>query len=154
MRSRSVAAAIVAGTFVLGLAACSSNPVEGLTERAVEQQVEAATGAEIDVDTGGSGASLPKGFPTELPVPDAKLTTAISVADGWQLGYFDVAESEVDALVAAYEQDPDYTTEGAGDYGDFATWSFSGSRYRAVVAVVMSDGNPQLSYTVSRVVES
>jgi hypothetical protein len=58
---------------VLGLAGCFQNPLEAAVERATEQAVEKALEQEgIDVDInygGGSGVSIPDGWPASVPIP-------------------------------------------------------------------------------------
>lgn len=66
---------------LLGGLALSTTACAGVAEQAIEQAVKDTTGADVDVDAGG-GVSLPSDFPSDVPVIDAKLTSAVSIPTG------------------------------------------------------------------------
>jgi len=83
MRRTAPVAAIVGLGLAVSLSGCFANPLEqiteGIVEGGVEQIIEDQTGVDVDID--GSGASLPDGWPAEVPVP-AGTIQASAAADG------------------------------------------------------------------------
>jgi hypothetical protein len=69
----------------LGLAGCFQNPIEAAVEKATEQAVEKALeqeGIDIDIDYGGgSGVSIPDGWPASVPIPDGNIFSAMTLDD-------------------------------------------------------------------------
>ncbi len=139
---------LLAGGLVVGLSACA-NPleaaVEGLIEGGVENAVEGATGVDIDVDS-GSGASLPADWPSDLPVAEGRIVSALAID-----GIYSVSIEATDAAAAEAGLqallDAGFTTIAEQDYGvelrswvmereaDGYTMSFSTSESDGVVLV-------------------
>jgi hypothetical protein len=68
----------------LGLAGCFQNPIEAAVEKATEQAVEKALeqeGIDVDIDYGGSGVSIPVGWPASVPIPDGNVFSAMTLDD-------------------------------------------------------------------------
>lgn len=124
-------ASLVAVGVMLGVSAC--NPLAAVTEQAVEQAVEDATGGSIDIDAGG-GVSIPADFPAEIPLIDAKLFSSTSLPMGesmtWTLIFsvkdpaaaFSEASSQLAG--AGYQESlKSETAEGSFATYDNGTWN-------------------------------
>lgn len=80
--ARSVAI-VIAVTAAFTLSGCFANPLDQLTDRigseiaegGAEKLVEGMTGGEFDMETG----SLPKDFPSEVPVVDGKIVSSVGM---------------------------------------------------------------------------
>lgn len=116
---------------MLGVSAC--NPLAAVTEQAVEQAVEEATGGNIDIDAGG-GVSIPADFPAEIPLIDAKLFSTTSLPMGEQMTWtliFTVkdpaaafSEASSQLLGAGYQESlKSETAEGSFATYDNGTWN-------------------------------
>lgn len=96
---------LTAGTLTvataIALAGCG-NPVESMVQKGVETAVEKATGAGVDIDVSGKGASLPAGWP-DIPTPSGKILASINV-EGTLSATFAVDQAEVDRVIAELEQ--------------------------------------------------
>ena len=134
-----------------GLAAC--NPLGVLGEQAVEKAVKDATGADVDVDTGG-GVSLPADFPGGIPLIDGKLyaTTALPMGESKQwtitmtVDNHEAAYAEASKLLA----DAGYTETAnvASADGGFATFD-NGTWTVGVISAPASGSDGQtLTYSV------
>lgn len=115
---------LLAGGLVVGLSACA-NPleaaVEGLIEGGVENAVEGATGVDIDVDS-GSGASLPADWPSDVPVAEGRIISALAID-----GIYSVSIETTDAAAAEAGLqallDAGFTTIAEQDYGvELRSW--------------------------------
>jgi len=93
----------------LGLTGCFANPLdqltEGISEGIVEGVVEGATGVDVDVSGDGTSASLPSGWPAEVPTPSGRIVGSFG-ADNAYTATFELAgeaagEAGRDALLAA-----------------------------------------------------
>ncbi len=98
---RPLAVAVIAATAGLGLTGCFGNPLESLAQDGVEQLVEQSTGSDVDIDTDGTGASLPDTFPSEVPVVDGSIISSLAVEDTWTIT---VAVDSLDAAKAGYAE--------------------------------------------------
>lgn len=144
MKTRIAAAALMLGVGAIALTGCV-NPVEQLINNTVEDAIEGATG--IDVDAGG-GASVPEGFPSDIPLPSGAPLAAVAVDGGYTVTYTlpSVADGEavIDQLKAQY------TTDSESDFGGMKIWSFTGSDYTVGVTLLeQEDGTAQLLYVVA-----
>lgn len=81
MRRTAPAAALIALGLAVSLSGCFANPLdqitEGIVEGGVEQIIEDQTGVDVDID--GTGASLPDGWPAEVPVPAGTIIASAAV---------------------------------------------------------------------------
>jgi len=120
--ARRAAGGLIALGLAVSLTACA-NPLEGaidgLVSGGVENIIEEQTGVDVDVDTGegGSGASLPASWPTEIPVVDGRIMAALSVD-----GTFSLTVEVADSAVAQSGQqallDAGFTTLSESDFGE------------------------------------
>lgn len=82
MRRTVPVAAVVGLGLALSLSGCFANPLEqiteGIVEGGVEQIIEDQTGVDVDID-GAGGASLPDGWPAEVPVPAGTILASAAV---------------------------------------------------------------------------
>ena len=105
MKTRIVAAALMLGVGAIALTGCV-NPVEQLINNTVEDAIEGATG--VDIDT-GDGASVPEGFPSDIPLPSGSPLVALAVDGGYTVTYTlpSVADGEgiIEQLKARYTAD-------------------------------------------------
>lgn len=151
MRRTLPAVAALSVGLALTLSGCFANPLEQLTgdliEGGVEQIIEDQTG--VDVDVNGDGASLPDGFPSEIPVPDGKIGFSAG-ADGTYTVAFEVADAAaIDATIAELIASG-FTQTAEFDLGDGAgTSSFENGDYVvALISAPMDAGGYSLQYTV------
>ncbi|NYF08928.1 hypothetical protein HDC94_000084 [Leifsonia sp. AK011] len=109
---RILAPLTLAAALALTLSGCFGNPVENLVEGAIEQQ----TGVDVDVSADGSGASLPTGWPSEVPTPEGKILASFGIDGNYsatiELANDAAGQAGLDALVAA-----GYTTQSEADFG-------------------------------------
>ena len=150
MRMRTPITVIAAATIAFALSGCFANPVESLIESTVEEAVEGATGVEVDVDADGSGVSVPADFPSDLPMPDGKLISALAI-DGTFILAFEITDENAGATLAQQFKDMGWTEEAAADMGELKTWAYFDGDAR-VVSIGQIDGEgvaTQLQYTVS-----
>lgn len=113
--ARTLTGAVLAGALAMGLAGCA-NPIDKL----VEKGAQAVTGKAIEKITGGeaevSMTSVPKDFPSEIPLPKGKLVTAMKISESFQLVYEaddSAAAAYLDTLVSmGYEETGNIETDG------------------------------------------
>ena len=146
-RSRAlVASAIVLSA--LAFTACSPESV-----------VKTVTGGQVDVDSDSgkvkvgdttvdvSGQSLPDGFPSDIPLPDAPILSAATVDGSFFVNYtIDgvsvVKDIQEKMLSAGYTSEGDFTYDGGG------TAQYSKGSVLAGLIWGTNDGSLTLSYTV------
>ena len=148
MKTRIVAAALMLGVGAIALTGCV-NPVEQLINNTVEDTIEGATG--VDIDT-GDGASVPEGFPSDIPLPSGSPLVALAVDGGYTVTYTlpSVADGEgiIEQLKARY------TADSESDFGGMKIWSFTGSDYTVGVTLLeQEDGTAQLLYVVAPITQ-
>ncbi len=130
------------------LAGCFGNPIE--------QVVEGATGGDVDL----GGASVPDGFPAEVPLTPGEVLYGASVggADGriWNVTIKVANAGAIDEIVAQLEG-AGFTTpvEGLGNLGNGAAEIGSAvlenANYSVLVVVTSRDGDADFvaNYTVT-----
>ncbi|WP_395640212.1 hypothetical protein [Pseudolysinimonas sp.] len=147
MRLTTPAALLTAGLLTLTLAGCFANPLEELTESGIEGIVEEATGVDVDVDSDGS-ASIPDGFPADVPIPPGLPVTSLAVDNIFQLTYAiddaAVAEAVVAELVAG-----GYTEIATSDLGELKTWIYENDRYNVALSLLTDGETIQLVESVT-----
>jgi len=89
----------------LGLTGCFANPLDQLTEGVVEGIVEGTTGVDVDVSGDGTSASLPAGWPAEVPTPRGRIVGSFGADNAYtatiELADEAAGEAGRDALLAA-----------------------------------------------------
>lgn len=156
-RPRLLVAATAVAASALLLSGCT-NPidqlVQGGVQDGVERIIEEQTGSDIEIDTGG-GASLPEGWPAEIPVPEGSPMFSMAAEGGYQATFevTDAAEGEriKDQLVA-----DGYVMEGETDMGQMKIWILAGPEWRVSLSAILPDEGdtstpPSLTYLVSPV---
>jgi hypothetical protein len=129
---------------VLALSGCMpgiplpGNPLENL----VEDAIESTTGGQIDV---GTSASIPADWPAELPVPEGKIITAMSI-DGTHTITMQIADAEVAKKLVADLISRGFVEDGVADYGQLVTHVLSRDGWNVQVAWVISDDGVLLTY--------
>ena len=86
-----IVGALATMALVGALSGCFQNPIEAAIDQAVEEGVtesvekaiEAETGAEVDLNAGGS---LPDSWPMNIPVPAGDITSSLATAGEFYLG--------------------------------------------------------------------
>ncbi len=144
------------------LTACA-NPVEQLTQGAVEGLIEQQTGGKIDLDDGGlsittedgnsidygSAAQVPDSWPG-LPVPEGEVIASHSSADMHSLTIH-TSQAEADALVPNLEA-AGFTVTDTLDMGELKTTMLESAEYRATVGWFADEGGTvRLQYTVNAI---
>ncbi|MDH6182003.1 hypothetical protein M2152_002185 [Microbacteriaceae bacterium SG_E_30_P1] len=109
---RVLAPITLAAALTFTLTGCFGNPVENLVEGAIEQQ----TGVDVDVNSDGSGASLPADWPSDVPTPAGTVVASFGV-DGTYSATIEMADAAaaqagLDALLAA-----GYESQSQADLG-------------------------------------
>lgn len=145
----SAAAAVVAVTIALSSCSLIQSKVEDGINQAVEEGVERAiengAGSGTDIEF-GADATLPAGWPAEVPVPNAKVTAGVSNADGWWATFETDDQSVVDALFAKYSS---WEVTAEQDIDGFIARQYTSDKYYVVVASIASDGLYQLTVQVT-----
>lgn len=140
---------VAAATLLTG---CGSNPVEGAINDAVDDAMENVVeegiergldeaGVEIEV---GEDVSVPDSFP-DIPLPDAELTSAVTVDSGAQLTYTDVTVEQAEAAAAAIEAEPGFTLNADSDLGGLRSFQFESAEYIVVLTYIYEDGIGELA---------
>lgn len=146
MRISTPIAVVAAGALALSLSGCFGNPVEQIVGGVVEDQIENATG--IDVDA-GDGATVPADFPSDLPMPDGTLIASLAI-DGTFILDFEVSDDTAGARFAQQFTDAGWTQEATADQGQFKTWVFSqGDRAVTISQFSSEDTATRLTYGVA-----
>ena len=148
----------IAVSLVFALGA-GSNPIETAIEKETGAKVDTDKDGNVTVKTKdgeaefGAGASLPKTFPKELPVPKGgKLVSATTVADGWGLQYQGISKSSFDDLVGKVEA-AGGTSTYESQSAEMVSSMFELDGY-SVQLLLISGDDPKdsvLSYTVGKI---
>lgn len=156
-RPRLLLAVTAMAASVLALAGCT-NPidqlVQGGVQEGVERIIEEQTGSDIEVNTGG-GASLPDGWPAEIPVPDGSPMFSMAAEGGYQ-ATFEVADAEEGERIKDQLVADGYVMEGETDMGQMKIWILAGPEWRVSLSSILPDEGdtstpPSLTYLVSPV---
>lgn len=136
----------------VGATGCFQNPIEaaiqGAVNDTVENVVEDATGADIDVDLDGSGATIPDGFPSELPLPEGNLVSALAVDDTYVLSY-ESTEDAAAAIVAEYKA-AGWNVVSEADYGDLKIFAFDNGEWQAGISTAIDGETVMVQFTAGR----
>jgi hypothetical protein len=146
--ARTVAPLALAAALAVTLTGCFGNPLEGLAESAIENIIEDQTGVDIDVDGSGNGVSLPDAWPSDVPVPEGAILSAIAIDETFQIAILvaddAAAQAGLDALLASgfeSESTADYGTlkiNSVGDADRFISYSWTLDEDSSEVYVSMS----------------
>ena len=124
------------------LTSCA-NPIQSLTEQAVEQAIESETGTDVDFDAGG-GASLPNGWPSEIPAPEGSIILATTEGEpGSQTWYVMVTVKDA---AAEYKKVTDkllssgYTAQSEGSIAGGQFGTYTNSMYTVDIATITTEG--------------
>ncbi len=126
---RIVAPLALATVLTLSLTGCFANPVESI----VEQVIEAQTGVEVDVTADGTGASLPGGWPTEVPVPAGNIVASFAIDGNYsatiELPDDNAGQAGLDALISA-----GFAVETEADFGGLKSYVLTGTGWTVTYA--------------------
>ncbi|MDE0545366.1 hypothetical protein [Microbacterium sp. C7(2022)] len=156
-RTRTVFASVgLAAASALILTGCT-NPIDQLVqggiENTIEQVIEENTGADVDIDT-GSGASLPDGWPAEIPVPSTSPAFSMAAEGGFQATFEISDAAEGDAIKDQLLADG-YEMTGESDMGVLKSYILTGPEWTISLALVIpeDDEAPSLTYLVAPATE-
>lgn len=148
MKTRIVAAALMLSVGAIALTGCV-NPVEQLINSTVEDAIEGATGVDVDA---GNGASVPEGFPSDIPLPSGSPLVALAVDGGYTVTYTLPSVADGEGIIEQLKSQ--YTTDSESDFGGMKIWSFTGSDYTVGVTLLeQEDGTAQLLYVVTPITQ-
>lgn len=126
---------------IFGLSGCFQNPIEAAVERAAEETVERAleeSGTDVDLDLGGD-VDLPQGWPSEIPVPDGNIVSAVSV-DGTFTVFIDVSGVEDGLAGLEAIKNAGFTVSYEQEMEGFRTVGLENDTYSVLYSVV-TDGD-------------
>jgi hypothetical protein len=143
---RPLAVTVIAATAAFGLTGCFGNPLESLAQNGIEQAVEQATGSDVNIDTDGTGASMPSNFPDSIPVVDGRIISSMSAGDTWSVT---IAVDSVESAKAGYADllGAGFTEVSAVDLGEGNVLNATESDEYAVSYSWLSDGEGGVSVT-------
>lgn len=152
IRSKMLAVAGVA-LLITGVAGCS-NPIDSLVKGAIEQQ----TGISIDEDGGSytfetedgtvtveANGNVPADFPSNVPLPNGKLTGSSASPNMWSLLYEGLERSDIDALVQQIEA-AGFSQLGLSDMGEMVQGTFQNGDLSVSLLWSESDSPSTLIY--------
>lgn len=148
-----VALGAVSALVLLGAVSGCANPIESAVQEAAEGVLEESMSGgngDSEVDLGISGsASLPEGWPSEIPVPNGDPVSAIKTDKGFSVNFrVDLAESE---RIVSQFPGSGFTEETVTDMGEMKAYSFAGSAWRVQLGVILDEddeSNTILGYVV------
>jgi len=153
MRRTVPAIAALGVGLALTVSGCFANPLEQLTENLVEggieQIVEDQTGVNIDVDSTGTGASLPDNWPADVPTVDGNVqfsvaTEGIFSATIEATSFADAEGAYTAMLDAGYTQVAEFQVVDDASSRTFenGTWNVN------ILVAANADGTGQVQYTI------
>jgi hypothetical protein len=156
MRRTVPAITVLSVGLALTLSGCFANPLEQLTERlvegGVEQIIEDKTGVDIDID--GTGASLPDGWPGEVPTVDGDVAFSAAIDDTFAAA---LVVRDAAAAENAYSllTNAGFTEISSIELGEGASSKAyeSGMYTVGVIIGINEDGTAIVQYTVTKVIE-
>ena len=147
-----IATTVVAGCAATMLLAGCSNPLEGaannLLESGIEKAVEGTSGAEVDLNFDGSGASLPKDWPSDIAVPDGTIMMSIS-QDGGQVVQISVKGPEALDEMTANLEGAGFSETDSGDLSIMSLHIFERDDLAATASLIDLDGEYVLQVSIS-----
>lgn len=154
MRRTVPAVAALGLGLALTLSGCFANPLEqlteGLVEGGVEQIIEDQTG--VDVDLGGSGASLPANWPTDVPTVSGDVVFSAAANDTYNAA---ITVANIGDAERAFTDliDAGFTEVSTLDLGEGAqTRVYENGTYNVGVIVAQNDdGTALVQYTITPV---
>ncbi|MCU1570862.1 MAG: hypothetical protein JWR33_1603 [Naasia sp.] len=128
---RGALALLVALALAPSLAACGGNPIESLIEK--------ATGGNVDL----GGGSVPKGFPSEVPLYDGEVVYGIAVGDAAGKAFnvtVRVPDAQAGEDIRSQLEDAGFELLGGSDATAAGGAAFASDSY-GVVVVLTEDGS-------------
>ncbi len=155
---RSMVAGTMAVLAALSLSGCGSNPVEDAVQNGVENAAEDAaegaaengSGDNVDIDI-GNDVAIPDSFPSDFPLPDGRLTSAVTVDEGTQLNYELPDQSEADKVAQYFASNADFEEALNSNLGGIQTWTYTSDEYSVTIGFIPDDETSQMTYLVVRV---
>lgn len=159
MTTRTTMRASMAGSMValaaITLTGCGADPVEdavqGAAENAVEKAVENGatdgSGGDVDLDI-GDDVAVPDSFPSELPLPDGKLLSAVTIDEGTQLNYEIDDPAVAEDLAAQLASNAEFEEQLNSNVGGIHTWTYTSDKYSVTIGLIPDDPTSQMSYLV------
>ena len=100
----------------------------------------------------GNGASVPEGFPSDIPLPSGSPLVALAVDGGYTVTYTLPSVADGEGIIEQLKSQ--YTTDSESDFGGMKIWSFTGSDYTVGVTLLeQEDGTAQLLYVVAPITQ-
>lgn len=163
----------VSAVALVTLMGCSIDPLgdalekgaQKVAEEAAEKAIESAAGGDVNIDTDsgkisvegengeefemsvGEEVELPSSFPSDIPLPEGTLRTAVSIQGTFNLQYTvsneDVAKSLVDTVKGS-----GFEVVSESDLGQIWRTSMTGDAYKVIVGFIADDAEPMLTYNI------
>lgn len=132
---RSLAVIATAGVLALSLSGCFGNPVENLVEGVIEDQ----TGIDVDVNSDGSGASLPEGWPAEVPTPAGTILSSFTADDVYSAT---ISVADEAAALAGLEavKAAGFTVDAENDLGELKSAVLNNGTLGVTYAILNDSG--------------
>lgn len=135
-----LSATALAAVLAVTLAGCA-NPVEQIVKDTVGKVVKDQTGVDVNVDTEGSGASLPDGFPN-IPTPEGKIVSSVKANKGFMVNFLTdqaAADSIVDQIKGA-----GFSEESAMDMGEVKIWGLKNAEWNLALTIGADSENSDM----------
>lgn len=145
-------AGAAAALLVVGAMSGCSNPIDDLiqqgTEKAIEDVATEHLGEDVDLNV-GNGASLPDGWPSEIPVPNGEIAMSAKAEGGFTVTYLTDEAEAAKALQAIALAG--FTEDASMDMGEMKVNSYKNSDWQVQVTVIpdSQDGKTAVAYVVS-----
>lgn len=149
MQIRSLfAPALVVGALTLGGCSLPGIPIPGLPGVEVNDGGYSLNDGDTTINV-GPAVAMPGDFPSELPVPDGQLISAVAGEGAWTLVFDGADKGDVDEL-AEYFKSNGFTVNVESDIGSAWGGNYSNDSYNVTINW---DGNSALAYAVQVVAE-
>jgi hypothetical protein len=143
----------LAATMAVGmtplLAGCF-NPIQAALEQGVQDVTGDALGGDVDLNLDGNGASMPEGWPSEVPVIDGTIESSVRLGSGdtqtWSVTITVANTDEAWATIRSDFEGAGFTTDFESVSSDGAMGSFSDGSYSVIVDIA-EDGSGGLAAT-------
>ena len=122
---------------------------ENAAEDFLENALESDTGekAEVDLGIGGSGASIPADFPSEVPLPDGlDLGMSMKISGGYNLSYHGTDRAKVDAYIAKFSG---WEEKAATDLGELRSWMFTNGTWSVTTGDITDSSSGEVTLTIT-----
>jgi len=153
-----VSLAIVMSVGLTPLLASCANPIQSLVEQGAQNAVKDVTGGNVDLNVDGNGASMPKDWPSDVPVIDGTIQSSIRLGSGdtqtWSVTISVGNADEAWTTIKSDFEGSGFTTDFESVSSDGSMGSFSDGQYSAIVSITTDSSGNSATYVVSKVASS